>query len=275
VDRAAIVALVAARLLEARYSVTAHANDIYVNPVLLPEKFRHATFGATCTEANRVHLTQVLGPRLGDKVVRIYHGLDLAEYSSPQSAANGDGTYLLSVGQLKEKKGLRYLIEAIAMLADKWAGLHCDIVGEGPLREDLQRLIDDRGLGDRIRLLGPLPHPEVVARYELRPIFVLPSVVAADGDRDGIPNVILEALASRLPVVASGISGIPEVVHDGQTGLLVEPADVAALSAAIDRLLGDPGLRSRLGEAGREFVMSEFEQSANVDRLLTEMMSRA
>jgi colanic acid/amylovoran biosynthesis glycosyltransferase len=274
VDRAAIVARVAAALIGSNYSVTAHANDIYVDPVLLPEKFRHARFAVTCTEANRQHLEGLLGRDIARKLVRIYHGVDLAEYSG-RTPARADQSYLLSVGQLKEKKGLRYLLEAIASLAERWPELHCDIVGEGSLREDLQQLADQLGVTERVRLVGALAHPDVIGKYDQSPIFVLPSVVAADGDRDGIPNVILEALASRLPVIASAISGIPEVVHHERTGLLVQPGDVPALAAAIERLLEDPNLRGRLGEAGRELVMREFEQRANVARLLSEMTAHA
>jgi colanic acid/amylovoran biosynthesis glycosyltransferase len=274
VDRAATVAFVASRLLGSRYSVTAHANDIYVNPVLLPEKVEQSAFVVTCTEYNRRHLESVLGKSLSAKVIRIYHGLDLAGFRPGPEADAGEDPWLLAVGQLKEKKGLRYLIDAVAALAARWPALQCEIVGEGPLRGDMERQIVELGLADRVRLAGALPHPEVVTRYARRPIFVLPCVVATDGDRDGIPNAILEAMAMELTVIATPISGIPEVVHDDETGILVTPADVPALAEAIGRALSDPPLRDRLGKAARRLVVDQFEQRASAQRLLAAMVGR-
>jgi colanic acid/amylovoran biosynthesis glycosyltransferase len=273
VDRAATVALVMGRLLDASYSVTAHANDIYLRPVLLPEKFAGATFAATCTEYNRRHLVDVLGPGLGDKVARIYHGLDLAGYGA-RPEPNGARPLIVTVGQLKEKKGLRHLIDACRILADRGVELECEIVGDGPLRRELADQIQALRLGDRVRLTGALPHPEVVDRYRRASVFVLPCVVAADGDRDGIPNAILEAMAMAIPVVSTPISGIPEVVHEGETGLLVPPADPTALADTLQRLLADRELRRDLGARGHEFVTAEFDIGRNVRRLADAFASR-
>jgi colanic acid/amylovoran biosynthesis glycosyltransferase len=266
VDRAATVALVMGRLLDATYSVTAHANDIYLRPVLLPEKFAGATFAATCTEYNRRHLVEVLGASLGAKVARIYHGLDLAGYGA-RPEPNGARPLIVTVGQLKEKKGLRHLIDACRLLADRGVELECEIVGDGPLRDELATQVEVLGLGDRVRLTGALPHPQVVDRYRRASVFVLPCVVAADGDRDGIPNAILEAMAMAIPVVSTPISGIPEVVREGETGLLVPPADPGALADALERLLANPAARGELGARGQAFVTAEFDIARNVRRL--------
>jgi colanic acid/amylovoran biosynthesis glycosyltransferase len=266
VDRAATVALVMARLLDTSYSVTAHANDIYLRPVMLPEKFAGATFAATCTEYNRRHLVDVLGPRLGGKVARIYHGLDLAGYDARSEPADGR-PLIVTVGQLKEKKGLRHLIDACRILADRGVELECEIVGDGPLRAELAAQIVSLGLEDRVRLTGALPHPAVVERYRRASVFVLPCVVAADGDRDGIPNAILEAMAMAIPVVSTPISGIPEVVRDGETGVLAPTGDPLALADALERLLASPATRVALGNKAREFVTAEFDISRNVRRL--------
>lgn len=266
VDRAATVALVAARLLPATYSVTAHANDIYSRPVMLPEKAEGATFIATCTDYNRRHLRELLGPRLGAKVRRIYHGLDLTAYK-PTSRRPGGPPLLLAVGQLKEKKGLRYLIDACHDLQSRGIEFECRIVGDGPLRGALEARINRFG-PSHVHLDGSLSHPDVVKIYRSASIFVLPCVVAEDGDRDGIPNVILEAMASGLPVVSTEVSGIPEVVRHGETGLLVPPADARALADAIASLLASPERARRLGRAGRKLVDSRFEIANNVDRLL-------
>jgi glycosyltransferase involved in cell wall biosynthesis len=270
VDRAATVALVAARFLDTTYSATAHAREIYVDPVLLPERFGGAVFAATCTEYNRVHLTRLLGDEVGSKIVRLYHGLDLAPYATERAARAADQgpPLLLAVAQLMERKGLRYLIEACQQLVARGRQVRCTIVGDGPLRAELENHVARLGIQEVVTLTGPLPHPEVVALVQRATAFVLPCIVADDGDRDGIPNVILEAMAGAVPVVSTPVSGIPEVVRDGETGLLVPERDAAAIADAVERLLDDPGLADRLGRAGRDLVRSEFDLDRNVDRLL-------
>jgi glycosyltransferase involved in cell wall biosynthesis len=269
VDRAATVALVAARFLDTTYSATAHAREIYVDPVLLPERFGGAVFAATCTEYNLVHLTRLLGAEVGSKIVRLYHGLDLAPYATERARAGDEGPpLLLAVAQLMERKGLRYLIDACKQLVARGRQVQCTIVGDGPLRAELENHVARLGLEDVVTLTGPLPHPQVVALLQRATAFVLPCIVADDGDRDGIPNVILEAMAGAVPVVSTLVSGIPEVVRDGETGLLVPERDAGAIADAVERLLDDQDLADRLGRAGRDLVRSEFDLDRNVDRLL-------
>ena len=269
VDRAATVALVAARLLNTTYSVTAHAREIYVQPVLLRERIGQAAFVVTCTEYNRRHLAELLGPGEASKIMRIYHGLDLTAFAGAERpAVAGLPPVLLAVAQLKEKKGLRYLIEACRLLVDRGRAIRCEIVGDGPLRGDLERLVATLALQDVVVLAGALPFSEVLERYRRAWAFVLPCIVASDGDRDGIPNSILEALAAELPVLSTPISGIPEVIRDGDTGLLVGEADAAAIADAVERLLDDRDLAALLGAHGRALVDREFDLEQNVDRLL-------
>jgi glycosyltransferase involved in cell wall biosynthesis len=199
----------------------------------------------------------------------IYHGIDLDQYR-PRVVPAGDAPVLLAVGQLKEKKGYIYLIKACRILKDLGLGFRCEIVGEGPLREALQAEIDARDLSGTVELCGALHHPQVIHKYRSADIFVTPSILAADGDRDGIPNVILEAMAMQLPVAATLHSGIPEVVVDGVNGLLVPPADEVALAEALARLIGDGGLRRRLGLNGRKTVLEKFDIRRNAERLLAE-----
>ena len=269
VDRAATVALVASRLLSVPYSVTAHANDIYVNPVLLPEKLSGARFIATCTGYNKAHLSRQGQGNFNGKLKCIYHGLDVDRYR-PEPCAPPGKPVLMAVGQLKEKKGFAYLIEACRLLTDRGCDLECQIVGEGPLREALQAQIRELALKDTVILCGALPHPEVVDRLRRSTIFVLPCVTSANGDRDGIPNVILEAMAMQLPVVSTRHSGIPEVVEDGVNGVLVPPADAAALADALARLLDDPDSGRRFGRNGRQTVVEKFSVEQNVKHLLAE-----
>ena len=270
VDRAALVALVAGRLLDLPYSATAHANDIYVGPVLLPEKLTGATFVATCTRYNEEHL-RALAP---EATIRcLYHGLDLDGYEPSDTPRDRARPLLLSVAQLKEKKGLTYLIDACRTLADRGIDVDVEIVGEGPLRTQLEDQVSALGLTDRVRLLGALPHDRVVERYAEATLFVLPCVTASDGDRDGIPNVILEAMAMGLPVVSTRHSGIPEAVEAGETGVLVPPGDADALAEALAGLLADPERGAWMGAAGRRRVEKSFDVEVNVRRLMEELAS--
>ena len=267
VDRAATVALVAGRLLGLPFSATAHANDIFVAPVLLPEKLDAARFVATCTAYNAAHLAAVPGDRARREIVCIHHGLDLDRYT-PAAGPPGGTPVILAVGQLKEKKGFAHLIAACALLRDRGHDVACRIVGEGPLRPVLEDQIARAGLAGSVVLCGALDHDEVIAQYRAAAIFALPCVTGADGDRDGIPNVVLEAMAMGLPVVSTRHSGIPEAVDDGASGLLVEPGDVAALAGALARLLDDPGVARAMGRRGRQAVAAGFDAAANAEQLM-------
>lgn len=267
VDRAATVAMVASRLLDTTYSLTAHAQEIYVKPVLLTERIEQAMFTVTCTEYNRRYLSSVVGPQVAARIVRLYHGVDLSAFDDVRPAGQA-GPMLLAVAQLVERKGLRYLIEACRLLLDRGHDIRCEIVGDGPLRAELEELVHQLDLGEVVALVGPQSYSEVINAYGRAVACVLPCIVASDGDRDGIPNVILEAMAAGLPVISTPVSGIPEVVVDGVTGWLVKEADPAAIAAAVEQLLAKPDLAARVAEGGRAFVRREFELNRNVDRLL-------
>ena len=231
----------------------------------------------------------------------IYHGLETSQYQGERSKAQGSGPpsfardcakraippvpgtgvnrlwavekekgIVLAVGQLREKKGFGFLLKACQRLVEQGYELKCDIVGEGPLRQSLEAEIRQLSLEDTVTLCGALPHQEVIAKYRQAMMFVLPAVMGADGDRDGIPNVILEAMAMELPVVSTRLSGIPEVVEDGINGLLVPPADERALAEALIRLLDNPDEGWRMGRKGRETVIENFDLEQNVKRLLAE-----
>jgi glycosyltransferase involved in cell wall biosynthesis len=272
VDRAAIVALVAGRLLDRPFSATAHANDIYVDPVLLPEKIASAKFIATCTRHNGAHLRTAVNGASDGRVRCIYHGLDLREYA-PGPDPRRDRPLILSVGQLKPKKGFHHLLDACRLLAERGLAFDCEIVGEGPLRGELSARIVELDLRSRVRLLGALPHEGVVEKYREATVFALPCMTGPDGDRDGIPNVILEAMAIGLPVVSTRHSGIPEAIEDGRTGLLVPPGDPGGIANAIARLLEDGSLRERLGSRARERVKQVFDVDANARTLLAEVVA--
>jgi glycosyltransferase involved in cell wall biosynthesis len=272
IDRAATVALVIGRLLNVPYSVTAHASDIYVSPVLLREKLAGSKFVATCTGYNRNYLAQFGRDLFNHKLLCIYHGLELERYPN-QQRPNPGYPIILSVGQLQERKGLGYLVEACRILRDRGIQFECRIIGEGPMRPALEDRIRQLGLENFVRLLGALPHEEVIAQYQQATVFTLPAVLGKDGDRDGIPNVILEALSMELPVVSTLHSGIPEVVEEGINGLLVPPEDAAALASALERLICNPQMRSAFGKAGRAIVADRFNPEKNVRRLLEAFVS--
>lgn len=272
IDRAAVIALVVSRLRGVPYSITAHANDIYVGPVLLREKLAGAKFVATCTEYNRAYLARFADGAADGKLRRIYHGLDVSRYA-PARSGGGPVPLLVSVGQLKEKKGFSHLLRACAALKAEGRAFECLIIGEGPQRAALEAQIGALGLGEHVTLCGALPHDGVIDAYRRATLFVLAPVVSRDGDRDGIPNVILEAMAMALPVVSTAHSGIPEVIENGVNGLLVPPGDEAALARALARLLDAPDLRWALGENARRTVAERFDITQNVRALLAEFIA--
>jgi glycosyltransferase involved in cell wall biosynthesis len=264
-DRAATVALVAARLLGGTYSLTAHANDIYVSPTLLKEKIANAEFATTCTSYNKSYLEEVTG----QSVELIYHGLDFQQIGFEDvRKERATPPLILSVGQLKEKKGFPVLLRACQILKKNGTKFQCEIVGDGPERSSLERLWRNLGLEDTVTFAGARPNTAVMNRYVEASIFVLPCVIASNDDRDGIPNVLLEAMAHDLPIVSTPVSGIPEILQDEVTGLMSVPGDEESLADAMSRLLHDPSLRMALGRRGREVVEERFDIHKNIGRLM-------
>ena len=268
-DGAAVIAMVISRLLAIPYSLTAHAYDIYRSPAFLEDKVRGAAFVTTCTAYNKRHLEAETG-RL---IELVYHGLDFSAISEVGiTNAKPSPPLILSVGRLTEKKGFAYLIRACASLKKEGYDFFCEIVGDGPDLRELESLIQEIGLSGLVKLSGALPVEEVFAKYSKASLFALPCCVTEEGDRDGIPNVILEAMAFALPVVSTDVSGVPEVVHPQETGLLVESRNVEQLSSAIATLLTDPEQARWLGQNEAEFVHQEFDIRRNV-RNLTRLFS--
>lgn len=254
------------------YSFTAHAKDIYVktSPDLLRAEAQSAQAVVTCTEYNRRYISTQIGSAGNEKLHCIYHGLDLSQFKfrSPR-AANGEPPVILSVARLVEKKGLSDLILAADNLRQRGRRFLVEIVGDGPLRQSLEAQVRRLGLNDHVRFLGPLPHERLCRIYQSVSIFALPCIVAADGDRDGIPNVLLEAMASGVPVVSTPVSGIPEVIRSEAEGLLVPPNSPAGLADAVDRLLSSPELGERLALAARAKIETCFSIERNSAQLVS------
>ena len=269
IDRAATLALVASRLLGKPYSMSIHAaEDIFVHPVLLDEKIGEARRAVTCTEFNKTHIESLVGHSLTEKVTYIPHGLDLTKYQ-PNGHTPGDQPLILAVGQLAERKGFTQLVEACRILNEHGIGFQCQIIGQGAQRQLLADMIARLSLDDCVTLCGALPHEEVIERYKRASMFVMPCIQSEDGNLDGIPNVLLEAMAMQVPVVSTRISAIPELILNNSNGLLVEPNDPAALAEAMETLLESPQQALRLGRSGRESVLAEFDVTSNVRRFAT------
>ena len=263
----AVAALVVRRLAGIPFSFTVHGHDLHVEKRMLAEKIRAACFVVSVSEYNRRTIVEACGPWADEKIRIVHCGIDPTVFRMPERAANPPELRILCVGRFDEVKGHPILVDACRRLADRGARFRCDLVGEGPLREDVEAAIRAAGLEDRIHTLGARPRLEVVRLLGAADVFALPSVMAANGEREGIPVALMEAMATGVPVVTSRLSGIPELVEHEVTGLLVEPRDAAGLAAALERLAGDRALRERLGRAGREKVLAEFDLSRNVDAL--------
>jgi glycosyltransferase involved in cell wall biosynthesis len=254
------------------FSFTGHAKDIWtrdLNPAgLLRRKMDAASFVVTCTEANRAHLTS-FGSSTPVHVV--YHGLN-ADYEPLVAAAarrvEPARVRLLAVGRLVRKKGLDTFVDACAVLRDRGVDFEAVIVGEsGDHEQEVRARVAATGLGARVTFLGPLTQTGLFAQYQQASVFALPCRILEDGDRDGIPNVLMEAMACGLPVVTTGVSGITELVRDGVNGLIVEPDRPIDLADSLHRLIKDPELARHLAERGRRTVSERFDAATAAARM--------
>lgn len=249
------------------YSFTAHAKDIYTTPsIRLQERLREARFVVTCTGHNHHYLASLVDTATSTHIHRIYHGVDVRRFH-PLPHLPQDPPMVLAVGRLVEKKGLTYLIDACAVLRGQGVPFQCLLVGGGPLRDQLLAHIVALGLEDSVTLLGARTQKELVEIYRQATVFALPCVVLENGDRDGIPNVLVEAMSMGLPVVSTRISGIPELVDHERNGLLVPPRDAPALAEALRVLLADEAWRSRLGTEAHRTIAERFDLTHNAARL--------
>ena len=244
------------------FSFTAHAKDIYTsNPDQLREKLDQAVFVATCTRQNKQFLDELKGDN-GAKIHCIYHGIDLNLFNSEATRITTSPPFkLLTVARIIEKKGLPTVYRALKRVAEKGIEFEHSLIGDGDDRDSVLGLIKELGLSSQCRWLGTKPHEEVLEHFTQSDLFIIGSKIAADGDRDGIPNVLVESLAMGVPAVATKVSSIPEIVIDGTTGLTVEQENSEALAKAIIQLLTDGALRQKVIEQGRYFVRDHFDNS--------------
>jgi glycosyltransferase involved in cell wall biosynthesis len=266
---ATTVTMFASGLCGVPFSFTAHAKDLYLKQLnpgdLLPIKLERARFAVTCTGANQAYL-ETVRPQNG--VHRIYHGLDLSLFSPRTSTASVGVPLILSVGRFVEKKGFHYLVEACALLRSRGFQFTCEIVGGHDVYfEPIERRIRELRLEDVVKLRSAVTQEQLKGIYEKATVFALPCLVTANGDRDGIPNVLVEAMAMQIPVVSTDISGIPELVDAGVNGVLIPEKDAPMLAAALASLLENPDLRERLGHEARRKVSRLFDARRNTIEL--------
>jgi colanic acid/amylovoran biosynthesis glycosyltransferase len=264
-----------AKFFPITFSFTAHANDIFA-----PKKFE--TGLDKLVGAARVVVTETdyaekflreRFPERADRIHRIYNGLNLGEFGHANFSS--DPPLIVAIGRLIAKKGFASLIRACALLVERGRPFRCEIFGEGPLESQLREQVEKLGLQERVQLLGAKPQHEIKERLANASVFVMPSVPEADGGMDNLPTVIMEAMATGLPIVSTRIGGIPEMVVENEIGFLVQPEDAVALAGAIDKVTNDRSLGRKLGQAGYERAQKLFSIEKNVRELQTLIGSAA
>lgn len=263
----ALAAYVVHRLTGLPYSFTAHAHDIYVEQSMLREKIDDSEFVVTISEFNRRFLAGLYGQEIAKKIDVIHCGIDLDVFQPRETTQKADEFTLICVASLEEKKGHKYLIEACAQLVKKGVALNCLLVGDGDLRAELEAMIQQYGLLQHVKLLGRQPRHRVGELLAQSHALILPSIVTSKGKMEGIPVALMEALAMQMPVIATNISGVSELVEHNVTGLLVPEKDASALAAAIETVRQDPDAAAARGRRGREKVVAEFDLHANTEAL--------
>ncbi len=272
------VAMFTSRLTGIPFSFTAHAKDIYVEDLnpgdLLQRKLASAAFVVTCTGANKRHLD--LRRRAGAaQVTTIYHGLDTGLFRPQRGRFGTAKPCILSVGRFVEKKGFTTLVEACALLRDRGHVFSCLLVGGADAYLPVvEACIETLRLGDVVQIRKAVTQQQLRDIYDQSALFALPCQVLDNGDRDGIPNVLAEAMAMQLPVVSTNISGIPELVQPDINGLLVPPRDAQALADAIGQVLNDASLAKRLGEQARATILEIFDSRQNTRKLAAMFQER-
>lgn len=272
----AAAAYVIHRLTGIPFSFTAHGSDIHRDRTMLAEKVAEASFVVPVSNFNKDVIAEASDGQFTEKMVVIHCGVDTRHFQPPDAERNASELevagqsrplVLCCIGTLHEVKGQRFLIEACRLLSETGVVLQCHFIGDGPDRAALMQQSVDAGLLDSITFHGQQTRAEVASLLQEADVVVAPSVPSSDGRREGIPVALMEAMATGIPVVASRLSGIPELVEEEVSGLLTPPGDAVALADALERLSLDPLLRQRLGRAAREKILEDFDLSTNA-RLL-------
>lgn len=256
------------RFLGIPFVITTHAYDIYINPNVedLKEKFEDATKVITTTDYNKKYLSKLLGEKYGANIEIIRYGIDISRFSLNEKKPDGK-VKILFIGRLVEKKGPTYAIEAFNKVWGEIPNIELRIIGDGPLKNELNELIHKLDLKGKVILLGAQPQSMVLKEMAEADIFFLPSLTAENGDREGSPVSILEAEATGLPIVSTIHTGIPEIVVDGKTGFLTPEKDTFAMAERLKQLVLDPEFRVKMGKAGRAHVETNYDRKNEIDNL--------
>ena len=251
------------------YSFTGHANDMFCSnddPLLLQDLVNQSSFVVTVSDFSREWLL-IQCPDSFAKIHRVYNGMD--SRCLPASVAKNYPPKIVSVGRLITKKGFQYLVESCALLRDSGLDFHCEIIGNGPLEDDLRNQIQQLRLDDCVELAGALPWQEVNSRLNASSVFVLPCVSDDGGGMDNLPTVILEAMNAALPVVSTRLAAVPEMVDEGITGFLVDECDASALADAVGHILKMPDCGQAIGRAGKDYAEKKFSVVQTVSSLMS------
>lgn len=274
----AAAAFVIHRLTNIPFSFTAHGSDIHRDRTMLVEKVAEASFVVPISQFNKEVILDACDGRYADKMTIIHCGVDTEHFHPPdkepaaagrsvQNRSSAKPLAICCIGTLHEVKGQHHLIEACRLLKDRGVPFRCHFVGDGPDRDALEAQSKEAGISDWITFHGQQTRADVAALLRGANVVAAPSVPSSDGRREGIPVALMEAMSSGLPVVASRLSGIPELVEHGVSGLLAPPGHADALADALERLWRDPALRERLGKAARQKILNEFDLHRNARRL--------
>ena len=262
------VTMFASLLSGTPFSFTAHAKDIYTsNPEQLREKIRLAEFVVTCTGYNKRYLEKI-AEGLDTPIHCVYHGIDLKLFSPAADHVQCKPPYkLLTVARMTEKKGLPTLYKALRLLKDKNFTFHHTLIGDGDERDAILQLLEELQLTDCCQWLGTRTHTEVLKQFETSDLFILGCEIAANGDRDGIPNVLVESLAMEVPALSTTVSAVPEILIDGVSGITVAPGNAIAMAESIEKVLTDSQLRKQLIQGGRKHTDTNFNNRTLVAQL--------
>jgi glycosyltransferase involved in cell wall biosynthesis len=267
----ASIGMFLARFLQIGFSFVMHGTDEFLVPVALTAKLRRCAFAVAISGYMRSYVLGAYGAQFAAKLAVVHCGIPLRSFDASAAARDrrsaGAPCEILSVGQLQPRKGFNTLLTACAELRRRGFAFNCHIVGDGPQREDLQAAIRMQGLENEVRILGAVKQEHLLAHYQSADIFVLACTIAADGDRDGIPVALMEAMAMEVPVVSTNVSGIPELIRSMEEGVLVEAGDPAAVADSIVFLARHPDDAQQMAIRGRQKVQEQFDIVATVKQL--------
>ena len=258
----ASVAFAASKLSGIPFSFTAHAYDIWIDRLFIKDKVNAARFAVACTNFGREQILKNNGIIDPDKLVTVYHGIDTEKFAPRDKHDSESQTTIVHVGRLSEEKAQANIILACKILKHEGYDFQCLIIGDGDLYNDLKELIIQNDLEDRVELVGKVFQEEIIDYYAKADMFVLSS------HRENLPNVLVESMAMGIPTIATGIAAIPELIQDGENGLLIEPNNIEQLARAMKRLIDEKEFAQRIADNGRKTVLEKFDHNTSLDKLV-------